>query len=194
MVQEKKAGVCAMHRSIYGISAVLCAAMISLTPGAAASPSAMAVQSTTAATCPSVGWGSLSKTAVHSSSSSLLNVRTGQHSCYDRMVIDLSSKPAGYSVKYVDALRGIGSGKVVATTGGANLQIIVKAPAAASYWPGSTVKNLNYLTFKQRVWLGSFEGESMVGVSTRARLPMRVFVLDGPNQGSRLVIDVAHHW
>lgn len=194
-MQEKKAGVCAMHRSIYGISAVLCAAMISLTPGAAASPSAMAVQSTaTATTCSSVGWGSLTKTAVRSSTSSLINVRTGQHSCYDRMVIDLSAKPAGYSVKYVDALRGIGSGKVVATTGGANLQIVVKAPAAASYSPGSTVKNLNYRTFKQQVWLGSFEGESMLGISTRARLPMRVFVLDGPNQGSRLVIDVAHHW
>lgn len=194
-MQEKKAGVCAMHRSIYGISAVLCAAMISLTPGAAASPSAMAVQSAaTATTCPSVGWGSLTKTAVRSSTSSLINVRTGQHSCYDRMVIDLSAKPVGYSVKYVDALRGIGSGKVVATTGGANLQIVVKAPAAASYSPGSTVKNLNYRTFKQQVWLGSFEGESMLGISTRARLPMRVFVLDGPNQGSRLVIDVAHHW
>lgn len=28
----------------------------------------------------------------------------------------------------------------------------------------------------------------------RARLPFRVFVLDGPGSGSRLVVDVAHRW
>jgi len=28
----------------------------------------------------------------------------------------------------------------------------------------------------------------------RARLPFRVFVLAGPGNGSRLVIDVAHRW
>jgi hypothetical protein len=33
-----------------------------------------------------------------------------------------------------------------------------------------------------------------VGLGVRARLPFRVFKLDGPGEGSRLVIDVAHQW
>lgn len=97
-------------------------------------------------------------------------------------------------MKYVDTLRGIASGLPVRTTGGANLQILIHAPVSASYSPGATVKNLDYSAFKQQVWLGSFEGETMLGISTRARLPMRAFLLDGPGTGSRLVIDVAHHW
>ena len=35
---------------------------------------------------------------------------------------------------------------------------------------------------------------SKFGLGVRARLPFRVFTLDGPGAGSRLVIDVAHRW
>jgi hypothetical protein len=28
----------------------------------------------------------------------------------------------------------------------------------------------------------------------RARLPFRVMVVPGPGRGSRVVVDVAHHW
>jgi hypothetical protein len=41
---------------------------------------------------------------------------------------------------------------------------------------------------------GSFEGQTTIGLGVRARLPFRVFTLDGPGNGSRIVIDVAHHW
>ena len=34
----------------------------------------------------------------------------------------------------------------------------------------------------------------LLGLGVRARLPMRAFVLDGPGDGTRLVIDVAHRW
>ncbi|GAA1405274.1 hypothetical protein AUR04nite_32180 [Glutamicibacter uratoxydans] len=184
-----------MHRPKFALlAAAATAALLALTPGAAAAPTSLAATSTAASTCPTVAWGSLAKTKTLSTTSQIFNVRTGQHSCYDRMVIDLKAKPAGFSVKYVDTLRGIASGLPVRTTGGANLQILIHAPVSASYSPGATVKNLGYSTFKQQVWLGSFEGETMLGISTRARLPMRAFLLDGPGTGSRLVIDVAHHW
>lgn len=49
-------------------------------------------------------------------------------------------------------------------------------------------------TFRQVAWAGSFEGQTTIGLGVRARLPFRVFVLDGPSGGSRLVIDVAHFW
>ena len=48
--------------------------------------------------------------------------------------------------------------------------------------------------FRQVAWAGSFEGYSSLGLGVRARLPFRVFALDGPDAGSRLVVDVAHFW
>jgi hypothetical protein len=179
-----------MRRTKFGLLAALAAAsMLSVTPAASAAPVA-----TAAAGCQTVYWGSLSKTSNVSSSSTMTNIRTGRHTCFDRMVIDLSGNPDGYSVKYVSALTGIGSGKAVATTGGAKLEILLKSGTSTSYRSGSTIKTLNYTTFRRQVWLGSFEGQTKIGISTRARLPMRVFVLSGPDQGSRLVIDVAHKW
>ena len=51
-----------------------------------------------------------------------------------------------------------------------------------------------YRTFRQVAWGGSYEARTSVGLGVRARLPFRVFVLDGPGRGSRLVVDVAHRW
>ena len=51
-----------------------------------------------------------------------------------------------------------------------------------------------YSTFRQVVSAGTFEGYSSFGLGVRARLPFRVFVLDGPGTSSRLVVDVAHRW
>ncbi|MGO2051294.1 hypothetical protein CIK76_02445 [Glutamicibacter sp. BW80] len=179
-----------MRRTKLGLLTALTAAtMLSVAPVAAAAPAA-----SPAIACETVYWGSLAKTSTSSTTSSMTNIRTGRHTCFDRMVLDLSGTPAGYSVKYVSALTGIGSGQEVSTTGGARLEILLKAGASPSYNPGATVKTLNYQTFRQQVWLGSFEGQTKVGISTRARLPMRAFVLSAPDQGSRLVIDVAHYW
>lgn len=44
------------------------------------------------------------------------------------------------------------------------------------------------------MWAGTFEGYTSLGLGVRARLPFRVFALDGPGDGSRLVVDVAHRW
>ena len=49
-------------------------------------------------------------------------------------------------------------------------------------------------TLRQVALAGSFEGQTTFGVGVRARLPYRVFLLDGPGNGSRLVLDVAHRW
>jgi hypothetical protein len=51
-----------------------------------------------------------------------------------------------------------------------------------------------YQTFRQVAYAGSFEGYTSIGLGVRARLPFRVFTLDGPGSGSRLVVDVAHFW
>jgi len=148
-------------------------------------------------------WGSLMKSGGDMGRVPVTNVRTGQHYCFDRLVVDLGGAPApGYTVRYVPQVIQDGSGAIVPTRGGARLQVVVKAPAydangQPTYTPADKAGLSDvsgYQTFRQVVWAGSFEGQSTIGVGVRARLPFRVFALDGPGAGSRLVIDVAHYW
>ena len=66
-----------------------------------------------------------------------------------------------------------------------------------SYQPADRFHAVNvtgFQTFRQVFYGGSFEGVTTAGLGVRARLPFRVFLLAGPGNGSRLVIDVAHRW
>lgn len=147
-------------------------------------------------------WGSLAKADPAMIQSRVTNVRTGQHYCFDRLVIDLNGPVAGYTVRYVPQVSQDGSGFPVALRGQAFLQITVNAPAYddngnSTYNPADKNELTNaggYQTFRHVAWAGSFEGYSSLGLGIRARLPFRVFTLAGPDAGSRLVIDVAHFW
>ena len=81
-------------------------------------------------TCPVVYWGSLLKAAAADGpTETIVNVRTGAHACYDRLVVDISgSGPVGYDIRYVDNVFTEGRGSVVALAGGAKIQIVVHAP------------------------------------------------------------------
>jgi len=90
---------------------------------------------------------------------------------------------------------------VVSVEGGAILRVVVLAPA----YDDNGVATLDprvvdamsvgrYQTLSDIAWVGSFEGQTTLGIGVRARLPFRVFTLAGPGSGSRLVIDVAHRW
>lgn len=153
----------------------------------------------------SVSWGSLSKSGADFSQGEITNLRSGRHHCYDRLVVDLqgSSASSGYLVRYRDVVRQFGSGRVVPLRGGAKLEVIVRAPAhdddyVATYSPADKAEAVDvseYSTFRQVAFAGTFEGQSLIGIGVRARLPMRVFTIAGPSgSGSRLIIDVAHHW
>lgn len=163
----------------------------------------------TAVAAPTCGtrWGSLPKSsteAVHPSSApgDLVAVRTGRHACFDRLVVEVDGSTSGYQVAYVDRVTQDGSGHVVPTAGGARLSLTVDAPAyddegMATYDPPAGQRMVDvsgYRTFRQVTWAGSFEGRSTAGLGVRARLPFRVFTLDGPGAGSRVVVDVAHRW
>ena len=147
-------------------------------------------------------WGSLAKTDSAMSQAKVTNVRTGQHYCFDRLVVDLNGPVGGYTVRYVPQVTQDGSGLPVPLRGLAFLQITVNAPAYddngnATYNPANPneLTDVNgYQTFRQVAWAGSFEGYYSLGLGVRARLPFRVFTLAGPETGSRLVIDVAHFW
>lgn len=140
-------------------------------------------------------WGSLAKSAPGLSQAPVSNVRTGQHTCYDRFVVDVAGDVGGYTVRYVAHVTQDGSGATIPTRGGAALQITVNDPSA--YAPANRLELRDvsgYRTFRQVVFAGSFEGYTSFGLGVRARLPFRVFTLDGPGSASRLVVDVAHRW
>lgn len=151
-----------------------------------------------------ITWGSTAKTRSGEATTPryphVTDVRAGQHRCFDRLVIDLDGRARGYDVRY-KAFRGIGSGDRIPLRG-TDLVITVNAPAydadgAATYRfrNGSELVNVHdHRTFRQVAWGGSYEARTSVGLGVRARLPFRVFVLDGPGTGSRLVVDVAHRW
>jgi hypothetical protein len=147
-------------------------------------------------------WGSLEKTSEVTGTASVTNVRTGQHYCFDRLVVDLNGPATGYTVRYVPEIVQDGSGFTIPVYGGAKIQATIKAPSYdqngnLTYNPAAKAELSNvsgYQTFRQVVFAGSFEGYTSIGVGVRARLPFRVFTLDGPGGGSRVVIDVAHFW
>jgi|SRR5579884_2136814 len=146
-----------------------------------------------------ITWGSGAKVLNQYSSSPITNVRTGQHSCYDRLVIDLNGPASGYMVSYVSNFYSQGKGELIPLQGGAKLQVIALAPAYDSNGQptyqatvGQPLPNINlagYRTFRDLRYGGSFEGQTSFGLGVRAQLPFRVFQLD-----HRLVIDVAHQW
>ncbi len=169
--------------------------------GSSSAPRAASTATVAAASCPS-GWGSLPETNSRMTSAPVTNVRTGRHACFDRIVVDVHGKAAGYNVRYVNNVYTDGAGFLVPLRGGAKLEIVVRAPAyddngKGTYRPknGHELTNVaGYKTFRQVAAAGSFEGQTTIGVGVRARLPFRVYTLAGPGSDTRLVIDVAHTW
>ena len=84
------------------------------------------------------------------STASVTNVRTGQHYCFDRMVVDLNGPVKGYTVQYVPVVVQDGSGADIPLRGRAFLQVTVNAPSYdsngnATYSPadeGRTVRRV----------------------------------------------------
>ena len=165
-----------------------------------------------ASTTPFCGitWGSLAKSSAGAQpihGALLSNVRAGQQTCYDRLVLDVRgpSNFASWRVRYVSQVTQDASGLPVPLRGGAFLEVTVGASdhtdaGTPTYRPANRAELVNvsgFRTFRQVAWAGSFEGISHVGLGARARLPFRVFALPGiPGSpyGTRVVVDVAHAW
>ncbi|MEV0323103.1 hypothetical protein ACIBKX_33730 [Streptomyces sp. NPDC050658] len=183
-------------------TAALAAGTVVLAGAVAAPAKASEVTTAQAAACP-IAWGSLAETRALSTLNPLTNVRTGQHGCWDRVVIDVPKAAVGelgYYVRYVDKFAMDGSGEVVPVSGGAIIQVSVHAPAynvstGATTYPATAGKKLpgvdlaGYRTLRDARYGGTFEGMTQIGLGVREKLPFRVSVLNG-----RIVIDVAHNW
>src|SRR5215212_2521861 len=142
------------------------------------------ISSASAATSPYCGitWGSQPQTRTAADTEMVNNVRAGRHECFDRLVVDLGGQDTSfgsYDVRYVPLVYSEGKGDPVP----ANLREVVNVSG--------------FTTFRQLAWAGSFEGQTTMALGVRARLPFRVFTLNGvpaSDFGPRLVIDVAHRW
>jgi len=166
--------------------------------------SATTSTTTTTSTC-TTPWGSLAKQRISSSTKQIVDVRSGRHACFDRLVVDINDTglgTPGFDVRYVTRVAQEGSGATVPLRGGARLRFIVRAPAYDETGPTYEPANSNelvdvtgYRTFRQVAWAGSFEGQTTIGIGVRARLPMRASVVRGADgTGHRLIVDVAHRW
>jgi len=188
--------------------------MVLATPSLAVAVTTVSPASTPAPYC-GIYWGSLAKTAsapgasdwstIPTDGSAVDNVRAGRHDCYDRLVIDVLGQRPGYRVRYVNQVAeyGVdGPGQVFPLLGGTFLEIIVPTNTGDSngyevFTPTNRSRLVDvtgWRTFRQVAEVGYYEVQRQFGLGVRARLPFRVFTLDGPGDHSRLVIDVAHRW
>ena len=155
-----------------------------------------------------LAWGSQPEVSTGADTDMVMDVRSGRHACYDRLVVDLLGQDTtfgSYDVRYVPVVHEDGSGRAVPVRGAADLQVTLHAPAydgdgTATFTPDDpdeVVDVSGYSTFRQVAWAGSYEASTTLALGVRARLPFRVFVLPGVAQsdfGPRLVVDVAHRW
>lgn len=124
----------------------------------------------------------------------VVNVRTGQHATYDRVVIDLKGGAPGYRVGYVQEVREDGSGKVVDTRGRANL-LVRLTPANAHHENGSPTYtgpnrfDVDYPALREVAFAGDFEATVAIALGIRHKNGFRVFTLRNP---TRIVVDIAH--
>lgn len=146
--------------------------------------------------CETSTWGSLpksSQTQVQGfETGTVVTVRAAGHECYDRLVVDLKGDRPGYYVSYVDEVVEVDTENTVQLRGGAFLSIVFESAGSAQ--SAEAVSTLGDKTFEQIALAATFEGRTQLGLGVRARLPFRVFTLTGPDDGSRLVVDVAHVW
>ena len=167
--------------------------------------SAAAVTAAAAQPYCGITWGSLPKVDQTFSSAGLVDVRTGRHDCYDRVVFDFNGPATGYIVQYADHVYSEGRGEQLDVAGGAQLDVVLLEPThdietgaqtlVGTDRSGAHEANVTgYRTLRDVVDGGSFEGYTTFGVGVRARLPFRVFALAGPGSHSRIVLDVAHRW
>ena len=117
-----------MMRGIGAATAALVLAGAMLGTAASTAGAAPAEGSRAAAACPT-GWGSGPKTGgVVMSGDHLVDVRTGRHDCYDRIVFEVpGGGRVGYHVQYVDRFYADPSGQYIPVAGGAILDIAVGA-------------------------------------------------------------------
>ncbi|MCU1605559.1 MAG: uncharacterized protein JWP46_2024 [Modestobacter sp.] len=121
-------------------------------------------------------------------------VRVGRHEGFDRVVFELAGQGTpGWQAEYVDSATAEGTGEPVDLAGPSYLRVILRGTSypydsgAAELLRGPVpVSGTDTVTGV--FYDGTFEGQSLAYVGTRAKAPFRVYALTGP---TRVVVDVA---
>jgi hypothetical protein len=121
----------------------------------------------------------------------LLDVRAGGHTGYDRVVFEFRGPVPEHGIGYVDQLVQDGSGDPVSVAGAADLEVVFEGANAHEENGSPTISPRRFstgLTAVQEVaQIGDFEAVVTYGIGVDRRRPIEVSTLSSP---SRLVIDV----
>jgi hypothetical protein len=173
-----------MQRSVRR-SVILATMCTFLTLGTLASAQARPLTGGTAPYC-GIYWGSLAKSVGSRIGDQIpiSSVRTGVHTCFDRVVVDLAGPQPLAVASYV---YGSTNSLQVTVWGWWGFDVPVGPTPPVNIVPGLTaVRSISARP------VGSYGQD--VFITTRGRLPFRLFTLAGPGGGSRVVIDIAHRW
>jgi hypothetical protein len=124
----------------------------------------------------------------------LIDIRTGMHPAYDRVVFELKRGAPGFDVRYVKNVRQDGSGNVLNLRGDANIMVRL-TPADAHDRDGHPTYDgphrilTDYPNLREVRFAGDFEAMVSIGLGLRHKAGFRVFTLHNP---TRIVVDVAH--
>lgn len=122
-------------------------------------------------------------------------IRVGHHRGFDRVVLDLTGRAPGYTVRYVRTLTRDPSGLPVELAGPATLQVTLdpanghdpRTGRNSLATPARTLWRLDQV--KETRVVGDVEAVFTVGVGLGRRAPFRVLTLHSP---TRIVVDVRH--
>jgi hypothetical protein len=126
---------------------------------------------------------------------SVVEVRTGRHEGYDRVVFELGGEgTVGWSVQYDDDPRTQGQGAAVELAGDATLALLITGvgypfDTGVEEYDGPRTLTPGHPVVKEVELGGVFEGSYDAFVGVAQERPFRVFRLTDPQ---RVVVDVAH--
>jgi hypothetical protein len=126
---------------------------------------------------------------------SVVDVRTGRHEGYDRVVFELAGEGTpGWSVEYDDAPAEQGSGEPVELAGEAALSVLITGvgypfDTGVEQYGGPRELTPGLPVVREVQLKGVFEGQYDAFVGVAQDRPFRVFRLADPQ---RVVLDVAH--
>jgi hypothetical protein len=155
-------------------------------------------------------WSTLPKSHLVSmyTTATVVGIQAGATDCFDRLVVELGPRHVGlpgpqgegYQARYVPPAESSGTRDSLTIEGGALLAIAVNAAAHDDHYeptyeprdPRHAVDVTGFRTFRQVVFVGTFEAQTEIVVGVQSELPFRAFVVSGPDMRSQLIVDVAH--
>ena len=121
----------------------------------------------------------------------LVDVRAGGHTGYDRVVFEFRGPVPEHRIGYVDQLVQDGSGNPVSVAGAADLEVVFEGANAHDEDGSPTISPRQFspglTAVKEVAQIGDYEAVVTYGIGVDRRRPIEVSTLSSP---SRLVIDV----